>query len=983
MIEKNILVNYILTYLNILTKDKSSYFISFCDVELEVFDVLENNVEILGTGINVVYLNTNDYHQAVLLRNDSSKDKIVLFTTKSVKYIDSLKHFSEYSLLPPPLTNPEPWEILRKSFELASNAKLKKHFDTILQLKRPSLSTLFEYILKCTNTTTKHLDNKLLNSNLSIFGCWNSENKNELIANVKLKKMIRYSQPEEIERRLNSEGLAGEGDSGLKKSQKKDIEKLLFQSEYSKIVNKYLFEQVSPYFKKVSITPSANNTQEESISWIYSCQQFWEEGREEHDSPLSLEKEIALNWKNEMDEPYLLQYQAIFKRFDRLFTFSEGISKYSNDIDELRKKIMSNSTNIRPSSKERMDAGLDELKRKFNLVFQDFQNCDSRFPYLLHGFLNYSNTYAHVYLNLLQLVFKDELLQRELTSHGLLGDLLQLFILKDGRNCHLPFFHPFFIIYLNKQKFYYDQLLCLDEESWGDMDKDVLLAASAYSILNYSQSFPINTLLFGNQLYRFDNNFENIPFYLSFITAVEEGSITSIEPNLIYPQVADYIREHPYVNRLELLLAGDFSLNTLVALEEKTKFFLEDERNLLDSFTLNIVTSETGKLRKELDRLFMDDQISNRMHLKFFTELNELKGSFPQAIKNRQLVFILDSQFLYNKPQLQQITNLPNTIKEDVLSFKLSDFINSFNGIINRVAVLWDTLHGTVLNGNFKLSFWEFNQPNHKMFGDIGLASLENPASKIVVFSSNTNISDYIFVKKRLSYSIKNNHGSDVLQLVFSTGETLSDTKMPSEVVAQFPLMDIMDADNLPICLNFDDRGYSQVDFSNIYIQFILNNVVSIKVLAPKDYSEFMSEEDIKDLADKILNIFFADHNNTLLHLYCGIVENSLYAHCYTYAQAFFCHYIKNHFIYNNEMGICVEYGEVFKDNISFNSSRMKIFCEKYLPRIPITSEAFLSQLYNEYKPDELSEMAKQAKLLSCVNDDYYKKIFTLLEKVK
>lgn len=88
-----IIIKYFQLYIEEITKGKDSYFISFCNVDMEIFEKLKLVDKPFGDDISLVFINRDEYYEAVRLRNDKSKKKIVILTSKSVKNIDSLKHF--------------------------------------------------------------------------------------------------------------------------------------------------------------------------------------------------------------------------------------------------------------------------------------------------------------------------------------------------------------------------------------------------------------------------------------------------------------------------------------------------------------------------------------------------------------------------------------------------------------------------------------------------------------------------------------------------------------------------------------------------------------------------------------------------------------------------------------------------------------------------------------------------------------------------
>ena len=84
------------TYIELLTGGRKEYFIAIVDIEKHLAE------EFLAREADyaMAWFERREYSGAVVLRNDKSISRIVLFSNDSVKMIDSLKDFAEYPAVP-------------------------------------------------------------------------------------------------------------------------------------------------------------------------------------------------------------------------------------------------------------------------------------------------------------------------------------------------------------------------------------------------------------------------------------------------------------------------------------------------------------------------------------------------------------------------------------------------------------------------------------------------------------------------------------------------------------------------------------------------------------------------------------------------------------------------------------------------------------------------------------------------------------------
>jgi glutaredoxin-related protein len=329
MNSKYMYVSYLNAYLYLI-KEKSiyntkNYFISFCDVDIEIFKALNYEENILDPNIVVLYLNTEDYCNVVNSRNDIKKQKIIVLTSKSIKQIDSLKHFSEFPIIPQAcVANEDEFDffdiIIRMyNFDYSSKDKRKyaKFFNTILQYKQPTISQLLFYIDNCIDFHKNLLNEFKLNSNLLLLNCW-SVKDDKLLSLTVLKKIIRNSDVIEIANRLEN----------VKNT---SIRKYVYERKFEKLLG-LGYDKVENYFKN-STRGKANKKDPENdeTQWMYSYDSYLEEENDdtienyEHEKFVFIpegQKDENLESVDEEYYPHLVETMKCFNNYRDIFDLS-------------------------------------------------------------------------------------------------------------------------------------------------------------------------------------------------------------------------------------------------------------------------------------------------------------------------------------------------------------------------------------------------------------------------------------------------------------------------------------------------------------------------------------------------------------------------------------------------------------------------------------------------------------------------------------
>ena len=187
MIEK--FVKYMRTYIELLTKGRKEYFIAIVDIEKKLVDGFLK----LEADYAMAWFERKEYSQAVVLRNDKSVSRIVLFSNDSVKMIDSLKDFVEYPAIPE--DRDIFWQCLTATFGQEPDSDCKKVLETIMESRQIALEDLFQYLDSCIDKSGNFKFSKIVRNlyQLELWAIRNNNDKDLDKAKKKqyLKKLIR------------------------------------------------------------------------------------------------------------------------------------------------------------------------------------------------------------------------------------------------------------------------------------------------------------------------------------------------------------------------------------------------------------------------------------------------------------------------------------------------------------------------------------------------------------------------------------------------------------------------------------------------------------------------------------------------------------------------------------------------------------------------------------------------------------------------
>ena len=974
MNDTDILIQYFQLYIEEITKGKDNYFISFCNVDIEIFEKLKYDTKFFGDSISLEFINQDEYDKAVRLRNDINKRKIVILTSKSVKNIDSLKHFSEFEVFPDRENIELLWKILKKLFSIETGEKIyQRFFQTIIKQRKVTMSQLISYIM-VSRDATGHLKNSLLNSNLNMLGCWKAGSTSQLVQIATLHKIIRASDPSQIRKKL--ENITQEKVKGLNVRAKKDIERLIFENNFQKLLEDYEFTQVQDYFQ-IRKKSSNSHEQNEVVHQILYSFQDYKSSEESFPSLEEFEKDL-LESVEYFESTTYSRLSETLNKFQR-----QNIRKkdFILRINEIKKVILNNTINLKSKDKEQFLKLLKELCSEFK--FFDEVNDNIAYPYAIEHYVKLAYPFAEKYFDLLKFILSNKMIQLTLNQLELFDKVIELFLIETDSGYIMPFFHPIYITYFCKILKTYKKMNQLLNE------KDEILESVLESTLHgIMDKFPISTLMLNNIRYQFDNSTMDFPFFIKFVPPSYTLSKSSVEPNLLYKKIENYIISHPYISELRVLTIGHFDLSTIGSLNNKIKAFSQLGKVLLKEVVISLASENVDRIRSQIDFLFEDERFLDCIKFKVLSVTESSKKDFHKMVDNNHIIFILDSQLLYAQPKLLEITSQKNTLEIRLKQQNLNGYIEHFvDDDINDINLLWDTLQNISKNNNSVPARWNYGELNAKTFGDIINEIEQSRELNIVAFSSNLDIVSHIFIQRNMYEAmLVGSKNRSMFQITF-----LSSKKEKLEAIQHYlyPECFISIEDLLGLTLKDPEDlsallGLSHgIDLIDFYLRFSLQKQkIQIEAIIPESHKDKIIEEEFLGGIGRILGIIYQKNQNIFTDSLKKSFANYMYSSSRSYADSFFALYLSNSYFVSQQyidVNLCYKYFS--KQVTQFDFYNAKQVCE-FINQTNIYDEATIFDFRSRFEDENVNIILEGAHELMGIYNNYEDKVKKLIKGV-
>lgn len=719
---------YLEKYITLLVNGKSDFFIAIVDVERELaLDFLKSRSDCLP--YKTVWFERRDYAAAVRLRNDPCIRQIVLLSNDTVKMIDSLKDFVEYPILPE--RQEDLWCCLETAFRVRFDSECKKILGTVLEQKQIPLEDLLTYIDDCIHNNECSAE-KMLN-NLFQFEIWSMKNINEEkpLTKGQIKRMIRNSNPIQLEKRLIG-GLTGESPDFSEKEQK-SILRCLSQNNLKDLFRLIPYdERVEQLFKSSSRNPEnaageKPEARQYENSYVYAISESLEEDIRK------IEDELLAEMKDSPEENHPLEKSMQSFAYPEIHLLEEQFLEMEEDVKNLnfteRKRVL-------------VETNLAHIKESFLKAVKSGKQYT---PVYLEHYVESQKELIKSYLGFLALCLSDDGIARRCEGAGFLNRVQNLFCEEKNGILKMPFYHPIMGFYYWKLQKSFEEYRNIQAVHQDDFSQEIILAL----IQKEQMDFPVPYMLWDKQLYQLD--FTSIQEWggeaaFGRVTDYAVGSWSNIR--LLNEDLVDYITRQRFLSEIRVTIVDLNDVSEIMFLLERLQKLPESEECMVHKVILNIISEKEEALKQKLQESMEMDIENPQVMFRFTKELyrKDAEYDLKGIIEDSDLVFLADSHFLYQKPRLvawEQDENWFRIAMEQMGTEKIAEmFLDQRQ---DSLEVLWDSIHYIELEEETKLTCWRTRELKQTIFSTFRKAIDTNPKLTIVLMSSNQQIMQHIY----------------------------------------------------------------------------------------------------------------------------------------------------------------------------------------------------------------------------------------------
>lgn len=720
MIEK--FVRYMQTYIELLTKGRNEYFIAIVDIEKKLVDgFLKQEADYA-----MAWFERKEYSQAVVLRNNKTISRIVLFSNDSVKMIDSLKDFVEYPAIPEDMDIF--WQCLTVAFGQQPDNDCKRVLETIMEARQIVLEDLFQYLDSCIDKSGNFKFSKIV-QNLYKLELWSMKpgNARDLEKAKKkqfIKKLIRNSDPLLAEAKLM--GGITEKKVEFPVEMRQAIMKWLSKNDLKSVFKNVPYdEKIEQLFKgsgrkRKDLLQEKQEEQSFENSYEYVMQEFVKDPMQQVEEILFREKpeeQILLDSKQRFSYP---DQQEIETEFQEIRGFMELLS-----FTEEKRKFLQEQ--------------LGELQRLFQEAKEEGSNYT---PAYLWHYARSQEKFVGCYFALLGRCVSDKGIARMCLGMHFLSRLQRIFCREEDGKIYMPFYHPlagFYFISLQKK---YEKFRELLTAQTGEFWEQSVRAMISREVMN----FPVRYLLVQEELYQLDyNSIKNMNQEIVFEKAQDYTAGSWVNIRLLNEDLLDYMQRQKYLSEVYVTIVGINDMSEIMSMTRKLKGFAESEKSMVHKVVMNIISDKEEELKKQLQEN-MEMDVEYPQVLFRFTKEMYITGQeydIEYMIRDSDLLFLADSRILYQKPGLKEWRNQPNRL---MLNFEQFD-VGKLSGKKQEcvLEILWDSIHYMELHHDVKLAFWNAKELNQPLLNQIRQKIRTDSHRTVVILSSNPRLMQHMY----------------------------------------------------------------------------------------------------------------------------------------------------------------------------------------------------------------------------------------------
>lgn len=735
---------YLKRYVEILTGDCAEYFIAIVDVERELARQLLET-EALGKECSLAWFERSDYSEAVRLRNDKNRSKIILLSSDSVKMIDSLKDFVEYPVIPD--DRDSLWDCLSTAFEQELDNDGKKILEVVMEHQQISVENLLTYLQACRDKDGC-FRTKLMTQNLYMLDIWTTKKS---VTKKYLQRMVKNSDPLIVEKKLMS-GIS-EGKVSLGKTLQSRVVKWISRNNFHEIYKNVPYEKVEELFKgsmKNNVEAPHEKMEEQSYenSYKYAVQ-------EQELMDMEILENTLMDSQKEILEESCQRFHAPDQ--DKIKDAFSGLRSHICEMNFSEKK------------RKMMISQIGDLEETFKKALEE-GTCYT--PAYLYHYAKSQKKLVEQYFQLLGKCISDEGIARVCTGTGFLNALQNIFCVRKNNEIEMPFYHPLVGFYYIVLEEYYR-----NERDDFSLLKDDFIEDAVNALMDKEQlDFPVRYMLWDKELYQLDyTSLQEWQEKVVFTKMDAHMTQSWVNVRLLNDDLMDYIKRQKYLPEIRVTVVDINDIREIVSMVEKLRKIAESRQSVVNKVILNIVSSKEEELKNQLrDRMEMDIDYPQVL-FRFTRELYIQDGHYDlkKIIHDSDLIFLADSNILYQLPRLVPWKGDANWLRVQFGQLSLEDMKEMYvTGLRNEAEILWDSLHHIEREEEAKIACWNTQEMKQTILSEIRQAVREDPTLTVVVISSNPQLLQNIYHIEGFQVRKCVIPGQEMLMVNFHQGST-------------------------------------------------------------------------------------------------------------------------------------------------------------------------------------------------------------------
>ncbi len=719
---------YLKKYIEILTTNREVFFIAITDIDKHLVNTLLKEAT-FPSDYFIAWFERGDYAKAVQLRNNKKILKIILLSIESVKMIDSLKDFIECPIIPEDKNTM--WDCLKEAFGQAFDSDTKKIVETIMEYKQISIEDLLGNLNIC--MINGAFNSQKLLKELYHFDIWSTKKKVKDVGKLYLKKMVRHSEPQVVEKRLMS-GIA-DGKTKLSQSKQKSVVGWLAKNNFSKIFENVNYEQVEEAFKgHIRTVDDSEHEKSEEQSYENSYKYVFQE--QENQEMLALEEQF-------LEEQIISQQQedqeTVFWSSYQRYTFPDKIC-IQEEFEEIKSSIC--QMNFSNSKCEKMFNEIEHLQETCEEAVRGSR--DYTPVYLCHYVQN-QQPFLESYFRLLGKCLSDETILQTCYGMGFLNKIQNIFCKRKDDKLYMPFYHPVMGLYYYILKQKYDKL----KEDSGSFDNEFFSEAVNALVEREQMRFPIRYMLWNNELYQIDDTcLQEWSDEIVFNKVEETVTSSWIDIRLLNEDLLDYIDQHKFLSEINVTIVDINDIREIMSIVGKLRKAAESKHSMVNKVILNIVSEKEDKLKRQLQEQMEMDIDYPQVLFRFTRELYLQDGHYDLdgMIQDSDIMFLADGNILYQSPKLVTWKGDGNWLRIKFENLSLEQLVDKDLNENDSIAeILWDTVHRVECEENSKIACWNTQELSQPFLSKIRKAVEKKQALTVVIMSSNRQLLHHIY----------------------------------------------------------------------------------------------------------------------------------------------------------------------------------------------------------------------------------------------